>query len=566
MSSDIFDEIERDIDRNIDRSLDRAFETPAADDAEQPIAPPVQDVAPASTADPESAAPAAVPPPIEHSELVARDARAAVSTPSNEQQKTAPTAVSKAAADPFLATIIDTIYDAQQQRRASVSMTTAKERIAKIRRLHDAVLAHGSELHEALFADYRKPAAEVDLSELFPVVREARHAMKNLRSWMQPKRAHAPLHLAGTRSYVTHEAKGVVLILSPWNFPVNLTLGPLVSAIAAGNCVMIKPSELTPNAAAWMKRVLGEVFDEDEVAVIEGDASVAEALLRKKFDHIFFTGSPAVGKIVMHAAAEHLTSVTLELGGKSPVIVDPSADLKDAARKIVWGKFFNGGQVCIAPDYVLAHESIRLPLIENLRGAIDELSATSEGAEAARGWIVNDRHGVRVQELFDDAVARGANVPVGGAGETTRTMPPTIITDVPLDARVMQEEIFGPILPVTGYRELDEAMTRIEERERPLVVYLFAKSREFLRQAAARTRAGGTVINDTMLHFFHPGLPFGGVGQSGMGRAHGWWGFEAFSNVRGTLEQRLPYGSIRPLYPPYTSRVRKLIGLALKWL
>src|SRR5205085_2046189 len=259
---------------------------------------------------------------------------------------------------------------------------------------------------------------------IYPVTGEAKHAIRHLRRWMKPRRVRAPLALFGSRSRIVHEPKGVVLIISPWNFPVNLTFGPLVSAIAAGNCAILKPSEMTPHTSACMKRIVAELFDESEVAVIEGDAAVAEALLKKRFDHIFFTGSPQVGKAVMKAAAEHLTSVTLELGGKSPVIVDRTANLDEAAKKIAWGKFLNSGQICIAPDYLLVDESVRTPFLEKLRKAIT----------AETGWIVNDRHTGRLERLLDSAVAHGAKVVAGGQVEG-RAVAPTLLTEVdPSDA------------------------------------------------------------------------------------------------------------------------------------
>src|SRR5947207_2792201 len=276
---------------------------------------------------------------------------------------------------------------------------------------------------------------------------------------MKPRRVSTPLALFGSRSRIVYQPKGVVLIISPWNFPVNLTFGPLVSAIAAGNCAILKPSEMTPHTSACMKRMVADLFDESEVAVIEGDAAVAEALLRKRFDHIFFTGSPAVGKIVMKAAAEHLTSVTLELGGKSPVIVDRTANLAEAARKIAWGKFLNSGQICIAPDYLLVDEAVHAPFMEKLRHAI----------HAESGWLVNDRHAARVKRLFDGAVDRGAAVVSGGTFEE-RSVSPTILENVAPDAPVMQEEIFGPLLPVIPYRTLDDALRVINEPENAVVL------------------------------------------------------------------------------------------------
>jgi len=455
---------------------------------------------------------------------------------------------------------IERIYELQQRNRAAVASTTAAQRIAKLRRFEKAIFAHQDDIRAAMWEDYRKPAAEVDLSEIYPVVSEARHAIRHLRSWMRPKRVGMRMALLGSRSSILHEPKGVVLILAPWNFPFNLTLGPLVAAVAAGNCVMLKPSELTPKSTACMKRILGEVFDESEVAVIEGDAPIAEALLKKKFDHIFFTGSPAVGRIVMKAAAEHLTSVTLELGGKSPVIVDESASIDEAAKKVAWAKFFNCGQICIAPDYVLVDERVRAPFLERLQSWIGKLGDDS------RGVIVNERHASRLERLYKDAVQQGAETVTGGAFRG-REISPTVLTNVAPGAAVMQEEIFGPILPVLSYRTLDEAFDFIAAKEKPLVLYAFSRSRRIVKRILARTTAGGTAVNHALVQFYQLNLPFGGVGHSGMGKAHGYFGFQAFSNARGIFDQRTRFSAIELLYPPYVGKFKeKLIDFTVKWL
>jgi aldehyde dehydrogenase (NAD+) len=455
---------------------------------------------------------------------------------------------------------IDRLFDAQQRNRAAIAATTAAERIAKIRRLERAMLAHRDEIRRAMWDDYRKPAAEVDLSEIYPVVSEARHAARHLQRWLKPKRVGTRLALLGSRSTIVYEPKGVVLIIAPWNFPFNLTLGPLVSAIAAGNCAILKPSEMTPASTACIKRILGTLFDENEVAVVEGDASVAEVLLRKKFDHIFFTGSPAVGRIVMKAAAEHLASVTLELGGKSPVIVDETANLAEAAKKIAWGKFFNCGQICIAPDYVLVHERVRDEFLAKLQASIAALG------DASRGILVNERHAARVKRLFDAAIAGGAEIVTGGVfGQ--RELAPTVLTNVPPNAAVMQEEIFGPILPVLTYASLDEAFDIIGAREKPLVLYAFSRDRKVVKQILRRTTAGGTAVNHTLVHFYQLELPFGGVGNSGVGKSHGFYGFESFSNARGVLDQRLRFSAIELLYPPYVGKLKeKLIDFTVRYL
>jgi len=441
--------------------------------------------------------------------------------------------------DRFSVEEIDRLFEKQQARRAAVAITTAGERKEKLRRLHDSLLSRRDEIRRALWDDYRKPAPEVDLSEIFPVLAEARHAMRHLRSWMRPRRVPPPPALLGSRSRIVYEPKGVVLIISPWNFPINLTFGPLVSAIAAGNCAIVKPSEMTPHTSACMKRIVADLFDESEIAVIEGDARVAEALLKKKFDHVFFTGSPAVGKIVMRAAAEHLTSVTLELGGKSPAIVDRTADLDEAAKKIAWGKTMNAGQVCIAPDYVLVDETVRAAFLEKLRAR--PVTETS--------LLLNDRHAARVRRLAQGAIPEGRDVPL------------TVVENALPD-----EEIFGPLLPVISYHDIDEALRIVNERDRPLVLYLFSRERPVIDAVLRRTRAGGTVVNDTLIHFYQWNLPFGGVGESGMGKAHGRFGFEAFSNARGVLEQPTRWSMIQLLYPPYTAFKQKLIDFTLRYL
>lgn len=442
-----------------------------------------------------------------------------------------------------------------------VNASSADERIEKLRRLERVLMRGRDEIRQAMWDDFKKPPQEVDLSEIYPCVSEARHARRHLRKWTGQRRVPGRLALLGASSHVIYQPKGVVLIISPWNFPFNLSLGPLASAVAAGNCVVLKPSEQTPASSACMKRLLGRVFDESEVVVVEGEADVSEALLKERFDHIFFTGSPAVGRIVMKAAAQHLTSVTLELGGKSPLIVHRSADLELAARRIAWGKMVNSGQTCIAPDYLLVDEEIREVFVEKLRKWIDRTS--KEG----RSLIVNERHGRRVRGLFDSAMASGAKIVAGGTfGDDGRTVALTVLSDVDESCSLMKEEIFGPILPMVTFKDLDDAVAIIARRESPLVLYLFARDREFINGVVGRTSAGGTAINQTLIHFFQLNLPFGGIGESGMGKGHGFAGFEAFSNARGVLEQKTPFSAVELLYPPYTALKKKFIDFTVRFL
>lgn len=461
---------------------------------------------------------------------------------------------------------VQTVFAGQQAARWRIAATTVAERKAKLRSLLEALMARRGEAQAALAADFRKAPGEVDLTELYPVICEIKDALRHLDRWMKPRKVPTPLALLGSAGKIMSESKGVVLIISPWNYPINLTLGPLVSAIAAGNCAILKPSENTPHTTDFIKRLLADLFTEDEVAVVEGDADAARVLLELPFDHIFFTGSPAVGKLVMGAAALNLTSVTLELGGKSPVLVDADANLREAARKIAWGKFLNAGQTCIAPDYVLAHVDIHDRLVKELRLAVESFY----GSDAA-AWkknpdfprIVNASHHARLTALLEGA---GGKVVVGGEVDSGENyIAPTILTDITPDSTIMQQEIFGPILPILKVADMEEAVRFVNARPKPLALYIFSGSRKAAESLLSRTTSGGACINDTVLHFAHTGLPGGGIGNSGFGKAHGIFGFEAFSNARGVLRQRTRYSAIQWMYPPYTPRVRKLIDLTLNY-
>lgn len=463
---------------------------------------------------------------------------------------------------------IDRLFAGLQEHRAIVAGSGPAARRLKLKRLHDTVLARRGRIQEALYADMRKPPSEVDLTEIYAVVLEARHAMRHLKRWMRPRRVSTPLAFLGSSSKIYYEPKGVVLIIAPWNFPLNLTLGPLVSAVAAGNSAIVKPSEMIPATAQCIHEIIAEVFPENEVAVVEGDAAVSQALLRRPFDHIFFTGSPAVGKAVMRAAAEHLTSVTLELGGKSPVVIDESANLREAARKIAWGKFLNNGQTCVAPDYLLVHSGVQQDFSRQLGLAVTDLFGSEENAAASEsyGRVVNERHHGRLSRILDEAVAAGARVLRGGKGESAQKFfPPTILENAPAESAVMREEIFGPVLPVVPYDDLDEAIRLINEKDKPLALYIFSRDQRVIDRVLSSTSAGGTMINDVALHFFQANLPFGGVGVSGFGKSHGWFGFEAFSNARGVVRQLTRFSGIQFMYPPYGKLAKKLIDLTIRY-
>ncbi len=460
-------------------------------------------------------------------------------------------------------TDIAAVFSGQRDTALRLRTSTAAERKAKIERLRDALLAHKEEVIAAGWSDFRKPATEVELTEILPVVAEANDALRNLASWMKPKGVWPSRMMLGTKGYIQYEPKGRCLIVSPWNYPVNLSLGPLISAIAAGNTAIIKPSEMTPAAATVIGRIVAEVFGPDEVAVIEGDAQTAQTLLELPFDHIFFTGSPAIGKVVMAAAAKHLTSVTLELGGKSPTIVDATANIELAAKNILWAKFTNNGQTCIAPDHIYVHVDVRDAFVSACQQVLKTVYGDNTQSSEYLARMVNSRHAQRVKVLLDDALARGAEVLAGGQTDTDDDfIAPTLLTGIPQDAAIMSEEIFGPLLPVIVYNDIQTVIDRINADPKPLALYVWSKNEALIKQVMSNTSSGGACINHCVVQFLHGNLPFGGVNNSGIGSAHGHFGFKAFSHERGIVRTRIMLA--RMFFPPYTDLTRKLIALFTK--
>lgn len=458
------------------------------------------------------------------------------------------------------------VFEKQFATAIQLRRSTAAERIAKIKKLRDSVLAHSADFYAAMAADFKKPAVEVDLTEILPVVAEANDTMRKLKKWMKPTGVWPTMLTGGLKSYVQYEPRGRCLIVAPWNYPINLCFVPLVSALAAGNTAMIKPSEMTPNTTAVIAKIIKECFAEDEVAVFEGDANVSTALLALPFDHIFFTGSPAVGKVVMTAAAKNLTSVTLELGGKSPTIVDETADIDLAARNILWGKFTNCGQTCIAPDHVFVHESVKQAFIDKASAALrNAYGATPEAQRSCvdLAHVVNQRHSQRLAGLLDDAKAKGAKVLTGGQVDVAdQWVAPTLLTDIPADAKIMSEEIFGPLLPIIGFSSLQNVIDEINRNPKPLALYFWSTKEANIKKVMQETTAGGTCINHTVVHYLHNNLPFGGVNNSGIGSAHGIYGFKAFSHERAVIRTRFMVAKI--FFPPYTSFMKKFVAMILK--
>ena len=470
----------------------------------------------------------------------------------------------------FSKTRMQDVFDRQAATALRLRSSSADERIAKIRKLRDAVIAHTEDCYRAAYADFKKPPGEVDLAEILPICVEANDAIRKLKKWMKPTRVWPTLLTGGTRSHVQYVPRGRCLIVGPFNYPINPTLARLVSAVAAGNTAILKPSELTPHMSALIAKIVGEVFSEDEVAIFQGEADVAQALQELPFDHIFFTGSPAIGKLVMAAAAKNLTSVTLELGGKSPTIVDGSANLKLAAKNIMWAKFANSGQTCIAPDHVFVHESVKDQWVDICREELKKAygnSLTDQQNSPHLAHMVNARHTGRVKALLEDATAHGArSLTGGGMGESDCFIQPTLLDQVPDAARVMQEEIFGPLLPIIGYTNLDEVIERINAGPKPLALYIYSKTEKNIDAVLTQTVSGGACVNHSLMQFLQGNLPFGGVNNSGIGNAHGHYGFKAFSHERGVVRTQFSFAATLFSAGEVPPIIRKMMRSAFKIL
>lgn len=420
--------------------------------------------------------------------------------------------------------------------------------LALKRLLHEAE----PQICDAVAADMGRPPTEAWVMEIGVVLAEIEVALDNLAAWMRDTKVNSILANFPSSSHVQRTPLGVVLIIAPWNYPIQLLLLPAVSAIAAGNCLLLKPSELAPRTSALMAQLVPRYLDPQCVALVEGGVEETTALLDQRFDHIFFTGGEHVGRIVMRAAAQHLTPVTLELGGKSPCYVAADADLDTAARRICWGKFVNAGQTCVAPDYVLVDRAVQGALLERLARTIRDFYGDDPSRSPDFGRVVNARHHQRIVGLIEG----GGKVVVGGEhDEATRYVAPTVLRDVPPDADLMREEIFGPVLPVLTVTGATEAIAFINARPRPLALYVFTESEATWRRVLDATVSGGAAVNDVVSHAGVPDLPFGGVGASGMGAYHGRWGFENLSHARGVLVRSTTL-DVKLRYPPYKKNLK----------
>ena len=425
---------------------------------------------------------------------------------------------------------IDKLLEQQRAFYASQQTKSLKFRVKQLKKFNQAIDKYEQKIADALKADLNKSFQEAYLTEISIVKQEISNHIKNIKRWAKPKRVPTPLHLIPSSGKIIFEPLGVSLIVAPWNYPFQLLMNPLVGSISAGNCAMLKPSPYTPNTAMVMEEMINETFNPSYISLVQGGRKTNTALFEKRFDIIFFTGSPNVGKVVMRAAAENLTPVILELGGKSPCIVDKEANIEIAAKRIAWGKTINAGQTCIAPDYVLVHSSVKEQLIKQIGKSIEKMFGSDPQKSMFYPRIVNEQAHERLTGYLKDA-----NIRFGGhTNKSDRYISPTIIDDVNANDPVMQDEIFGPILPIISFDSIDETIEFVNSREKPLAFYYFGKSAR-AKNVLHKTTSGGACINDTLMHITNHHLPFGGVGNSGLGKYHGKTSFQAFSNQRSTV-------------------------------
>ncbi|WP_037574467.1 aldehyde dehydrogenase family protein [Sporocytophaga myxococcoides] len=437
----------------------------------------------------------------------------------------------------------------------------------KLKSIRKWILNNQKEIRDALYEDLRKPEPEADFGDIKPVLWEIDHTLEKIDEWVKDRRVENITAMYGVKPSVVLEPMGVVLIISPWNFPFNLSIGPLVSAIAAGNCVMLKPSEYSGATTTIIVKMIEGLFSEKEVKVVSGEAEVAEALLKLPFNHIFFTGSTEVGKKVMKAAAENLSSVTLELGGCNPLIIDDSADLKDAAQKILFGKFLNAGQSCLSVNSIFIDYKVKEKFEKILLDYFHKFYPDfKSGKMKDLASIINQKHVDRLCEIINTSIASGAINLLEKIPPHENFVPPVILTNVSWEANILKTEIFGPVLPIVGYRKISEAINFIRGNHKPLALYVFSKDHDTVNYISQSLSSGAISVNDTTLHFVHPYLPFGGVNYSGIGKSHGYCGFKAFSNEKAILKQRVGFTAAKLIYPPYNKKVKFIIRFIMKYL
>ena len=456
-----------------------------------------------------------------------------------------------------LSTIAGTVARTREAYNAGTTRPLSWRR-TQLQRMIDMLEENEDAFVEALKADLGKPMVEGFITDLAFVTSEIKLMLKNLTKWNSTERVPTPLVAMPAKSFLMPEPVGVVCVIAPWNYPVQLLLVPAAGAIAAGNAVVLKPSEVSSHVSAVLAELVDTYLDNNAIALIEGGVAETTELLAQKFDHIFYTGNGKIGRVVMSAAAVNLTPVTLELGGKSPVIIDESANIAVAARRVAWGKWLNAGQTCVAPDYVLVHKNVEAKFVDALRASITEFYGENPHTSDSYGRIVSPRHFDRLVSLMN-----GGTPIIGGENSAhDRYIAPTVLGNVNLNSALMQEEIFGPLLPIIGVNDINEAITFITQRDHPLALYVFAEKSRVIDDVLARTTAGGVTVNGTLLHLTSPHLPFGGIGESGMGAYHGKTGVRIFQHMKPVLKRGTAIDP-KMAYPPYTERKLKIFRKVL---
>lgn len=466
-------------------------------------------------------------------------------------------------ANPF-----QSIFDNQKIKSLALRNESIARRKERLKSLKSWILKNKDRIRKAVHEDLRKSETDTDISEIFTVTTEINDALNNLNRWARPKRVSPGLTYLGTTGKIQQEPKGVCLIIAPWNFPFNLIGSPLVSCLAAGNTAILKPSEHTPATSRLIREMVEEVFEPEMATVVEGSVEETTALLALPFDHIFFTGSTNVGKIIMEAAAKNLSSVTLELGGKSPVIIDETAHADDAAKKIVWGRYTNNGQTCIAPDYIFVHDKVKDAFVSSAKKYVSALfDSKNEGLANTADYsrLVNTRHASRLVDLLEEATSSGAKIEFGGSHDADKKfIEPTLLSNIDESNRIWQEEIFGPVMPMKTYDNIDVVIEHINANDKPLSLYLFSRSRKMKKKIVKSTSAGTMAINDVVVQYAHPNLPFGGVNHSGIGKSHGKFGFMEFSNQKSVLSQRVGLTNALLFYPPFNGFKKWVVNFLIK--
>lgn len=461
---------------------------------------------------------------------------------------------------------IDHIYHVQQLHKSILKKSTSQQRVEWLIHLQLEIQEASLDIQQALYKDFGKSPIESDITEIFAVQQELKLVIKNLKSWMKTKFVHSPLLFKTIKGKLVYEPKGSTLIITPWNYPFQLPMMHLIASVAAGNTVILKPSEFTPHTNQILKKIISSVFKPAQVYIAEGAIEDTTYLLNLKFDHIHFTGSSSVGKKVMKSASVYLSDITLELGGKSPAFVHKDVEIRKVVKNLIWSKFVNAGQTCIAPDYLLIDRAIAAEFEQAIQTELIHAFGIDAQKSSDYARIINDKHFKKLQEALDEARQNEAVIIAGGhSDQSDRYFEPTVLTAVSLSAKLMQEEIFGPIFPVIYYNDVQEALDLVAAKEKPLALYIFSRDKTYTERIIQNTSAGGTCINDALVHILHPNLPFGGVNNSRIGQSFGWYGFKDFSHERSVADVR-----IMPLtkffWYPYSAKTTQILSWMRKFL